>query len=212
VSGSTNNIVVDEIQKMLNTFNILSAKKIIIHVDFPQTKLIEVFKPYVLLYLTERYSFTQLIKNKAYNKLNAKLFRFQKFNPQFGRRTIRTTVIQKKMFGKNSFKQQFEYIDTHINFNEKPKDNFLQDHTTISTDSLDYYIVPSALNTRFIFSNSQDMRLLLNENNIVDEDEDTDDGNEDDEEVIMPSPAENTEEEESIWTESYDDIDNDSMS
>ena len=96
VSSSTTSIVVAEIKKMITTFNVLSTKKIIIHVDFPQNKLVEIFKPYVLLYLTERYSFTQLIKNKAYNKLNVKLFRFQKFSPQFGRRIIKTTVVQKK--------------------------------------------------------------------------------------------------------------------
>ena len=233
VNGSINSIVAAEIKKMITAFNIISTKKIIIHVDFPQNKLIEVFKPYVLLYLTERYSFTQLIKNKAYNKLNSKLFRFQKFNPQFGRKTIRTTVIQKKLFGKKRTEQHIEFLDTHINFNDKPKDTFLQDHTTINTDSLEleYYTIPSAFNSHFIFTSSRDIMTLMNTNNIVDvyepddepadepaddrEEEEEDDGEEEEEEEeedMMPSPVENMEDEESIWSESYDEIDNGSIS
>ena len=226
VSSSTSSIVVSEIKKMITIFNVLSSKKIIIHEEFPQNKLIEIFKPYLLLYLTSSYSLNTLLKNKAYNKLNEKLFRFQKFNPRFGRKfTKTTTVIQKNIFGKKRREQQVEFDNTHVNFNEKQEDNFLQDHTTVNTNSFADYTIPSALNSRFIYTNRQNIALILSENIIAadeeagdSEDDEDDDDDEDDEEdddedtVIMTSPVENNEEEETIRTESYDDIDNDSIS
>ena len=220
VSSSTNNIVVYEIKKMITTFNVLSTKKIIIHEDFPQNKLIEIFKPYIILYLTSCYSLNTLLKNKAYNKLNKKLFRFQKFNPYFGRRILKTTVIQKTVFGKKRREQHFEYNNYHVNFNETPKTNFLQDHTTVNTNSFEDYTISNALNSRFIYTNRQNIALILNENIIAadeaeaddaaseDEDEDEDEDNED----IITSPVESAAEENSIWPDSYDDIDNDSIS
>jgi hypothetical protein len=230
VSSSPKSTVVIEIKKMITLFNLLSAKKIIIHADFPQNNLVEIFKPYVLLYLTSCYSLTPLIKNKAYNKLNAKLFRFQKFNPHFGRKITKTTVIQKTVFNKKIRKQQYEYNNTHVNFNEKQKDNFLQDHTTVNTNSFENYTTPNALNSHFIYTNRQNIALILNENitaaddaDNADNDDDTGDTGDDDtdndeeEDDVMPSPVENSEEEEeeevTIWAEvHYDNFDNGSIS
>ena len=230
VSSSTNSIVVSEIKRMITKFNILSSKKIIIHEDFPQHMLIEIFKPYVLLYLTSCFSLNTLIKNNAYNKLSSKLFSFQKFNPRFGRRILKTTVKQKSVFGKKRRARHYEYNNTHVNFYEKSKDDFLQDHTKINTNISENYTIPNALNSRFIYTNIQNVGFILDETNIADYDDDDDDddvaivnepadedddydddydddddGDEDEGEDIMPSPIENNEEEESIISEAYDD-------
>lgn len=227
VSSSTNSLVVYEIKKMITTFNVLSKKKIIIHEDFPQNKLVEIFKPYVLLYLTSCYSLTPMLKNKAYNKLNEKLFRFQKFNPHFGRRILKSTVTQTNIFGKKTREQHYEYNNTHVNFNEKRKDNFLHNHTTVNTNSLEDYTISNALSPRFIYTytNRENIALILNENIIAaDEEEDDDDADDEDEdteedeaeadesEAIITTPVESVPEENSIWPDSYDDIDNDSIS
>jgi hypothetical protein len=141
VNSSTSSITTTEIKKMINIFNSHNTKKIYIHNDFPQDKLIQILKPYLFLHLTSVYSFNNLIKNRAKIELKAKLIRFNKFNPIFGRKIVKNVATRQQPFGKIIYKQHFEFIDSHVNFNPKNSVDFLQDHTKANIDSLEDYTV-----------------------------------------------------------------------
>jgi hypothetical protein len=146
VNSSTSSVTIVEIKKMLSIFNNSTIRKITIHDDFPKDKLIQVFKPYLFLHLSSVYSFNNLIKNRASIELKTKLSLFRNTSPHFGRKIVKIVPIQ-RCFCKPRYKKIFEYVDTHINFNNinninnTNPINFLQDHIRVSVNSLSDYII-----------------------------------------------------------------------
>lgn len=186
VNSSTSSMTAIEIKKMIAIFNNkYNTKKIYIHNDFPQERLIKIFRPYLFLHLTSNYSFNNMVKNRASIELKEKLFRFNKFNPKFGRKIIKSVAIQRNPFGKVKYKQHFEFMDAHINFNPKNSISFLQDHTTVNIDSLEDYTfnVTQPTYNLSVFFNRYYFNSPRNENNIdvindINVEEDEEDGEE----------------------------------
>jgi hypothetical protein len=87
-----------------------------VHNEFPKEKLVQIFKPYLLLYFKYSYSLIKTVKENALNCLYKKLKQLIVFNPKFGRKIVR---VNKPNY----------FIDEHINFNTEKIDEFLYSNT-----------------------------------------------------------------------------------
>jgi hypothetical protein len=118
------------IMSMINEFNMNKNEKNKIFIDekFPKDKLVKIFNPYLNIYWNSKYLLVSTLKYKSLYELKAKLIKFQKFNPLFGRMKI---LYKKKICrdGKiRTFKINDVVNDSHINFNEYENDEFFKDH------------------------------------------------------------------------------------
>ena len=182
VYKSSQDDLVDEINLMIEQYNMYCksrklTNKINIHEEFPKDKLVKIFQPYLMLYVTSKYAFLE--HDKTYNlyAFRTALLRFSKFNPIFGRRTHRlqyghTLDFKRKICGK-----VVVFNDAHIGFNRVDKQNkeFLSDHLTCATrnfvpDEPSYMLRYSA----FAFNVGDD-----NEDDDDDDEEDDDDADAD---------------------------------
>jgi hypothetical protein len=88
------------------------TRKILIDVEFPKDKLINIMKPYLHLYYTSLYATNGTYKQcNAEYTLRRKLMRFRNFNPLFGRKYVR---FNKDILGKRHRRVEFDL--KHINF------------------------------------------------------------------------------------------------
>jgi len=83
-------------------------KRLKIHERFPIEKLIDIFRPYLLLFYKSKYSFGNQNKAKYEKVLRVKIKDFISFNPKFGQRYL-------DFFGNEQFN------DGHIDFYSKMK-------------------------------------------------------------------------------------------
>lgn len=135
VYKSPSNILIKEINKMIKTFNDNCIKskikyKILIDEEFPSDKLIKIMKPYLLISFYSKYSLLPYKKIEMSNMLKYLLIRFNKFNPQFGRKKYKLIMGYKKNFKKKIVGKIVEFDDRCIPFNnvDKQNDIFLKDH------------------------------------------------------------------------------------
>jgi hypothetical protein len=127
------NTIKDEIILMVNFFNSYCQQiknKILINEDFPQKKIVEIMRPYLFLYCKSQYSFHPEEKRRYYCYFKESLIRFNKFNPQFGRKKIKLLYKVNSNFKKKISEKEIYFDDNCIKFLnvEKLNDNFLVDH------------------------------------------------------------------------------------
>ena len=170
VYKSPSNILLNEINKLMNVFNLYCIKnriKNIINIDkdFPKDKLIKIMQPYLLLFIMSQFAYLETQQKEASYFLNKVLINFSNFNPKFGRKKYKIITKQydfkTKIIGKI-----IEFDDKHIKFidNDKQKNKFLCDHLKYEENLLLF---------------DEDNNEVIEEE---DEDEDEDDEEEDDEE------------------------------
>ena len=157
-----------EIKKMLLFFNRDKSehKQIRISPGFPKEIVVNIFKPYLLLYINSKNLLIPIIKTQCVCELYKKLVIFQKFNPRFGR--IKITFEQKIINNQIKKIQIEEYNDKHIEFENNNNDKFLQDHLSYSHN---HYVI----NHNTFFEDSEE------EDDEDDDDHDDDDDDDDDE-------------------------------
>jgi len=109
-----------------NNINDADEDTIKIHYNFPKKQLVNIMRPYLLLYYTSKYSLINTKKNDTKKILYKKLDDFYNFNPNFGRIIIKMHPY----FSKNNikkYKYTYTYNDKHISFNQDFK-CFLTSH------------------------------------------------------------------------------------
>lgn len=113
------------VMTMLQKFFLRYRLKFNIHPDFPKNTLVDIMKPYLLLYYTSLYSLIKSQESRASRHLNRGLLDFIDFNPQFGRKFIHVTkeynVKRKKYFRK-------QIITFNTRRPAKKITNFLKSH------------------------------------------------------------------------------------
>jgi hypothetical protein len=82
-TGSANDLAQD-VDDMLRIHNM--TKRINIGIGFPYKKLVETMRPFLKLYLLERYSFSSITRKYSALKLKMRLNQFADTNPIYGRR------------------------------------------------------------------------------------------------------------------------------
>jgi len=143
------NFLEEEVRQMISFFNVDCNKyrvknRILIHKDFSKQKLVEIMRPYLLLYFKALYSFHPEIKKRFLFYFKITMFRFNKFNPYFGRKEIKliykTCNFKKKVCGKeitfndkcikfyNIEKQNNTFLTNHLNYFENISDYISDDY------------------------------------------------------------------------------------
>jgi len=117
-----------------------NIKRIRIHREFPHNKLVQIMKPYLMLYYKSNYSLDIQLRNIAYNTLHHKLLRFARYNSQFGRKYI-TQSLSADLLNR---KQSISFNEDYIAFNSPESQNisgFMNSHNmdddVIETDDDD---------------------------------------------------------------------------
>jgi len=144
LNNNSKDVIYNDIEYMINEYNEVikyRTHQIIVHHTFPKDLLIEIMKPYLLLFIKSHYSFMYTDKLIAKKLLEQKLYEFSKFNPQFGRKIYKKPVNITIGINKTKF---FQYNTKHIAFNEsenvKDKNEFMKSHATKLSEELnDYY-------------------------------------------------------------------------
>ena len=170
VKNSTEDVLIQEIKKMITLFNKKTTKKILINDEFPKKNLIKIMKPYLMLYLQSYYSFVPIVKNNSIVLLNSKLKKFQKFNPKFGRKIYKLGFKNYANFKKKSYIKSVEFLDNHIAFNCDEETNFLTNHTYYN--ELDNSIEENIVQVTYMTVEEVEYD---DTNNDDDDDDDTDD-------------------------------------
>jgi len=135
VYKSPSNIIEVDIKQMITSFNLYCKRvrvknRILIDEDFPTNKLVTIMKPYLFLYCKALYSFHPQIKKQYSDFFKLSMLRFNKFNPQFGRKRYKILYRTTKYFKKKICGKEIVFDDKCINFYdiEKQKKTFLLDH------------------------------------------------------------------------------------
>jgi hypothetical protein len=141
LNNSTNDKLVDDINQMIDYYNyevINKNNEIYISNEFPKNILVKVMKPYLYLYFLSEYSLMHISGRVQYKKkLVSKLIQFKKYNPLFGRKTIKYSTIKTK---KGVFTKKFIDFDyKHIPFINKNNDinTFMDSHNAKFFDEND---------------------------------------------------------------------------
>jgi len=179
VNNSTQDKLYSDITSMLIIFNSKHINRITIDTKFPKSKIVETFKPYLVLYMNGNLSLIPSQKYKAYYDWVKKLKKFQNFNPLFGREK----VTFKKKICKNgkikNFKDELIFNDKHINFYEYDNDIFLKDH--LSYRYIHYTNHMGDEDSDNEINNIVNSNQLLHDDDI--DDDDIDDDNIDDDDI-----------------------------
>ena len=93
VNNSITSVLIDNINIMIKKYNLrqIDKYKIIVDSNFPKKTFVNIFKPYLKLYLTHKYSLIEMKKYTSKILLEKKLKDFAKFNKLFGRKVIEMT-------------------------------------------------------------------------------------------------------------------------
>jgi hypothetical protein len=138
LNNHSKDVIYNDIEYMINEYNEVikyTTHEIIIDNTFPKDLLIEIMMPYLLLFIKSHFSFMYADRLFAKKLLKQKLYEFNKFNPQFGRKIykkiVNITIGDNKLVNKT---ENFQYNTMHIAFNEseniKDRNEFMQSHET----------------------------------------------------------------------------------
>jgi hypothetical protein len=109
------NILYKDVLNMLQVFNnekYKSKYKFKISINFPRKLLVDIMRPYLLLYVNSNYSLYKLHKTYYYTQFIHKLSQFIVFNPLFGRQFISIKVEYVNM-KKDVFKDMTRFVWTN---------------------------------------------------------------------------------------------------
>ena len=201
IKNSTEDVLIQEIKRMINSYNKKHKKKILIHDEFPKKSLIKIMKPYLLLHLKCYYSLIPIIKTNSSVILNNKLKKFQKFNPVFGRKTFKLGFKWITLFKRQSYIKSIVFLDKHIPFNHNDDEDFLKNHTYYD----EIYNNDDNEETNYLVS----VGIHIYNQNQVNEEEDAnddeEDANDDEEEVNDEEEANDANDEEEDADEDEED-------
>ena len=119
IRNSQDSILVSLIELMIKSYNkgVKSKYNIVIHDEFPETKLIKIMKPCLLLFLKINYSLIEIEKVNSAVLLKNMLLNQSKTYPSFGRKIYKIEKYYKDLSStKKSSKILIYFNDKHINF------------------------------------------------------------------------------------------------
>jgi hypothetical protein len=177
------NVLYKDILVMLNSNPIHYFKKIKIDKLFPKKTLIGIMKPYLLLYLTGKYSLSIDKQSFALRKLKNKLSILYNYNKEFGRKKIDIIKIFCPIKNQLISKQYVYFMDKHPPFEDKVE-NFLHTHCKKEEIELDHSI----------FNNTHQEIMNSEEEDYSSEEEEEENSEEEEEEENSSNETENSDE------------------
>lgn len=135
VNSSPPSYLYSSITDMLYEHNI-HRPRLKIHPEFPVNKLVEIMKPYLMLYYKSKYSGVRRLNTKNHVLLCKKMKEFIRFNPKFGEKTkpisgIGTTWI--------NHPTPVVFNERHIIYSLRNEDesNFRNSHLSVESSNTD---------------------------------------------------------------------------
>ena len=92
VNNSPPTYLYSSITDMMYEYN-QERPRLKIHPEFPVNKLVDIMRPYLMLYYKSKYSGVRVLNNKNHLLLNKKMREFKKFNPKFGQKSKATSSL-----------------------------------------------------------------------------------------------------------------------
>jgi hypothetical protein len=173
-------IIEKDIRQMVSSFNLHCERvrvknRILIDEEFPSNKLVTIMKPYLFLYCKSLYSFHPQIKKQYSDYFKLSMLRFNKFNPQFGRKRYKILYKTNKYFKKRICGKEIIFDDNCVNFYDiqKQKKTFLSDHLKYEESENDYSLNNSMFLNYYEDEEDIDDDTVL-DGSIIEEEEDTD--------------------------------------
>jgi len=180
VYKSPASIIEKDIRQMVLTFNLHCERvrvknRILINEEFPTNKLVTIMKPYLFLYCKSLYSFHPQIKKQYSDYFKLSMLRFNKFNPQFGRKRYKILYKTNKYFKKKICGKEILFDDNCVNFYDiqKQKETFLSDHLKYEESENDYSLNNSIFLDYYEDEEDIDDDTVLDDS-IIEEEEETD--------------------------------------
>ena len=133
VETTTPDSILLDIEYMLATLTI--SKKIHIDRDFPKDKLIQIMRPYLLLYYQSIYSINLCKRTSCADELIIRFIKFINFNPKFGRKIIKFQKGIRSRQPDFAFKTYKPYYKKTILFNEAHISYYNKDHSFMTNQS-----------------------------------------------------------------------------
>ncbi len=126
VNNGTTDILYKEVKEMIKYMNEFCSVRFRINGEFPKKTLVEIFRPYLYLYLCSMYSLVISKREKSFFRLAQKYLTFYNSNPIFGRKIIK--VVRKIVGFKYQTSLEISFIERHPVFNCGKTDVFLTSH------------------------------------------------------------------------------------
>jgi len=168
------------------------TSKLVIHPDFPEDKLVNIFRPFLFYYYTINYDIRGTTKLFNYRRvLYIKLKKFYDYNKLFGRKYIElkySFINSKKKISKKNIK----FNDKHLQFHSIP----------VSTEEIHNTKIRSA-NESLIFGNEHS-NLFISISNYITTNIDTNENENEDEEEQQEEQDENEDEQYDEQYEQYE--------
>ena len=183
------NVLEKDIKQMILSYNLHCERmryknKILINEDFPINNLVKIMKPYLFLYCKSLYSFHPQIKSKYAIFFKLSMLRFNKFNPQFGRKKYKIRYRTTKNFQKKICGKEIVFDDKCVNFYDikKLNDDFLIDH--LKYDEVENELLVSESLFLNYDEDDEEDEEDTHINNVYNDEEEREDEDEDEEEEV----------------------------
>lgn len=107
-----------------------------IHPEFPLNKLVEIMRPYLILYYKSKYSGSRLLNRKNHSLLCKKMKEFKRFNPNFGKKM---KAINSMTIGWIGQPPSAVFNENHIMYSLRNEDEsaFKKSHLSVDAYSTD---------------------------------------------------------------------------
>jgi hypothetical protein len=135
VNNSPPTYLYSSITDMLYEHNI-NRPRLKIHTDFPLNKLVDIMRPYLMLYYKSKYSGVRALNKKNHLLLCKKMREFKKFNPKFGQKTKAIHSLDSMWISQPS---ETSFNDRHIIYSLRNEDesNFEKSHLSVDVYNTD---------------------------------------------------------------------------
>jgi hypothetical protein len=131
VNNSPPAYLYSSITDMLYEHNI-NRPRLKIHTDFPVNKLVDIMRPYLMLYYKSKYSGVRALNKKNHLLLCKKMREFKKFNPKFGQKTKSINSLDSMWISQPS---AVSFNDRHIIYSLRNVDEATFEKSHLSLDA-----------------------------------------------------------------------------
>lgn len=117
--------------------------RINIDIDFPQNKLVDIMRPYLLLYMRSHYSLVHTVRVFSKNRLKQKLDSLYTYNPSFGRKKI-------------DLENKYVFDDKYPKFIKSSRNFLNTHHEKIITQTRHVFFNMNNINSIHVFNDEYD--------------------------------------------------------
>ncbi len=131
VNNSPPTYLYSSITDMLYEYNRVRPR-LKIHPDFPVNKLVDIMRPYLLLYYKSKYSGVRVLNKKNHLLLSKKMKEFKRFNPKFGQKQKAISSLDSMWISQPA---TISFNERHIVYSLRNEDESTFEKSHLSVDA-----------------------------------------------------------------------------